>query len=52
MMGAAMLKRHRFAQSLWGWPKCVRGRVRRSPCDSKNLHQMYTKWLKDNNMDL
>ena len=25
MMGPAMLKRHRFVQSLWGWPKCVCG---------------------------
>ena len=32
MMGAAMLKRHRFVQFLWRWPKCVRGGVRRSPC--------------------
>ena len=32
MMGAAMLKHHRFVQSLWGWPKCVRRGVRRSPC--------------------
>ena len=29
-MGAAMLKRHRFVRSLWRWPKCVRGGVRRS----------------------
>ena len=25
MMGAAMLKCHRFVRPLWGWPKCVRG---------------------------
>ena len=36
MMGAAMLKRHRFVQSLWGWPKCVRGGVRCSPCIMNN----------------
>ena len=27
-----MLKRHPFVRSLWGWLKCVRGGVRRSPC--------------------
>ena len=32
MMGAVMLKRHRFVRYPWGWPKCVRGGVRRSPC--------------------
>ena len=24
MMGAAMLKRHRLVQSLWGWRKCTK----------------------------
>ena len=33
MMGAAMLKCHQFVQSLWGWLECVRGGVRRSPCN-------------------
>ena len=33
MMGAAMLKHHQFVQSHWGWPKCVRRGVRRSPCE-------------------
>ena len=36
MMGAAMLKCRRFVWFLWGWPKCVRGGVRRSPCNKYN----------------
>ena len=56
MMGAAMLKRHQFVQSLWGWPKCVRGGVRCSPCmiELKGLAALspVAQWRKHKTVDL
>ena len=41
MMGAAMLKRHRFVRFLWRWPECVRGGVRRSPCEKIKVYLLF-----------
>ena len=40
MMGAAMLKRHRFVRSLWGRPMCTQGSQAQPLCSIQTWSQI------------